>query len=163
MALSWCLSIILLLVTLDQVTKLFLMDKSYSIIENIVSIEPKLNDGAAFSSLKGQRVFFVIFTVLALFLMLYILVTKKWSSNNFFRLTLSIMLGGVIGNFIDRMFIGAVRDFLYLKPFNFVCNVADIAITIACVMFVIYIFFIRDKEEINEKQKKKNENFTEKM
>jgi len=57
------------------------------------------------------------------------------------------MIGGVIGNFIDRMAIGAVRDFIYIPPFNFVCNIADIAITAACVMFVIYVFFIRDKEE----------------
>lgn len=153
MALSICLSIILVLVTLDQVTKLFFMETEFSIIKGIIEFEPRLNDGAAFSSLRGERVFFIVFTVIALFVMFYILLTGWWSKHKFFKITLAVMIGGVIGNFIDRMMIGAVRDFIYLPPFNFVCNIADIAITAACVMFIIYLFFIRDKEELEKKTK----------
>lgn len=152
MALSICLSIILALVTIDQVTKIFFMDMEFVLIKGLVEFEPRLNDGAAFSSLRGERVFFIVFTVIALFFMFFILVTGKWSNHKFFRITLATMIGGVIGNFIDRMMIGAVRDFIYLPPLNFVCNIADIAITVACVMFVIYLFFIRDKEEREKKQ-----------
>ena len=153
MALSVCLAIILAIVTIDQVTKIFLMEKSFTIIEKLLLVEPRLNDGAAFSSLRGERLFFIIFTVIALFLMFFFLITGKWSKHKFFRITLSVMIGGVIGNFIDRVIIGAVRDFIYIPPFNFVCNIADIAITVACVMFVIYLFFIRDKEEADAKKK----------
>lgn len=152
MSLTLCLTIILAVVTVDQVTKIFMMDVNASLIKGVIEFTPKLNDGAAFSSLKGERVFFIVFTVVALFLMFYILITRKWSNNSFFRITLSIMIGGVIGNFIDRMMIGAVRDFIYLPLFSFVCNVADIAITVACVMFVVYLFFIRDKEEKKSEQ-----------
>jgi len=147
MALSICLSIILAIVTLDQVTKILLMATKFSIIKGLIEFEPRYNDGAAFSSLRGERVFFIVFTVIALFVMFYILIGGFFSKNKFFRTTLSIMIGGVIGNFIDRMMMGVVRDFIYLPPLNFVCNIADIAITVACVMFVIYLFFIRDKEE----------------
>ena len=147
MAISLCLCVILIIVTIDQVTKILLMNNSFTVIKDMVLIEPRLNDGAAFSSLAGQRIFFIIFTTISLYFMLYILVTGKWSNHKFFKITLSVMIGGVIGNFIDRMFIGAVRDFIYLPMFNFICNIADIAITAACVMFVIYLFFIRDNEE----------------
>ena len=147
MALSLCLSVILAIVTIDQATKVLLMDVRSVIIPKLLIFEPRLNDGAAFSTLRGERVFFVVFTVIALFFMLYVLIARKWSNHKLFRVTLSVMIGGVIGNFIDRMAIGAVRDFIYIPPFNFVCNIADIAITAACVMFVIYVFFIRDKEE----------------
>lgn len=147
MALSLCLSIILAIVTLDQLTKIIFMEFSAVLIPDLLVLVPKLNDGAAFSMLEGERVFFVIFTVIALYFMFYLLITRKWSSHTFFRITLSVMIGGVIGNFIDRIAFGAVRDFIYIPPLGFVCNIADIAITAACVMFVVYIFFIRDKEE----------------
>lgn len=152
MALSICLEIILVLVTLDQVTKIFFMETEFCLIKGLIEFEPRLNDGAAFSSLRGERVFFIVFTVIALFAMFYILITGWWSKHKFFRITLAVMIGGVIGNFIDRMIIGAVRDFIYLPPLNFVCNIADIAITVACVMFIIYLFFIRDKEELTKQQ-----------
>lgn len=154
MILTICLTIILGIVTLDQLTKVLLMEHSYDLIRGLIIIEPRLNDGAAFSSLRGQRVFFIVFTILALAVMIFILFSGKWSKNKFFRITISVMIGGVIGNFIDRLFIGAVRDFIYLPPLNFVCNIADIAITAACVMFVVYLFFIRDKEEQRIKEMK---------
>lgn len=154
---SLCFLIILALFTLDQVTKIIFMEQRFTLIKNLVVIEPRYNDGAAFSSLSGERVFFVVFTVIALVVMFYFLISGKWSKSLFFRITLSIMIGGVIGNFVDRLAIGAVRDFIYLPPLKFVCNIADIAITVACVMFMIYLFFIRDKEEVRLKANDKLE------
>lgn len=154
MAISICLCIILAIVTLDQFSKICLMETSFTLIKNFIIIEPRYNDGAAFSSFSGARYFFLGFTVIALVVMFYFLFSGKWSKSLFFRLTLSIMIGGVIGNFLDRLILGPVRDFIYLPTFKFVCNIADIAITVACVMFVIYLFFIRDKEETQKKIEK---------
>ena len=155
MALSLCLSLILVVVTLDQATKIFFMGEDFTIIKNFILIEPRLNDGAAFSSFSGQRVLFIVFTTLALALMFYVLIKKKFSTHVLFRIAISVMIGGAIGNLIDRVAIGAVRDFIYLPPFNFVCNIADVAITVACVLFIVYLFFIRDKEETQKKLKLK--------
>ena len=152
MALSICLCIILGVIVLDQITKIVFMGINCEFISGLVHFVPKLNDGAAFSSLSGERWFFIIFTILALGLMFYLLVSKKWSSHPLFLTTLSVMIGGVIGNFLDRLFLGVVRDFVYIVPMHFVCNVADIAITAACAMFVVYLFFIRDKEEKKSKE-----------
>lgn len=147
MSITICLCIILSVIVLDQITKIIFMETSFRLIPKLISFEPRYNDGAAFSSLSGERIFFIIFTIIALVIMLYLLISKKWSKHPLFLTTLSIMIGGVIGNFIDRVVLGVVRDFIYVVPLRFVCNVADIAITMACVMFFIYIFFIRDKEE----------------
>lgn len=157
MSLSVALCIILGLVTIDQVTKMFLMGKTIEIVKGLLIIDPRYNAGAAFSTLQGERLFFVIFTCIALFFMVYILCFNKWSTHKLFRTALAVMIGGVIGNFIDRIIIGPVRDFIYLPPLNFVCNVADIAITAACVLFVVYLFFYHDKYEKNQKTKKLEE------
>ena len=154
MSITICLCVILLLVVFDQISKMLLMTKSIKIIEGLLYFVPRYNDGAAFSSLSGARVFFIIFTIIALLFMGYVLFFKKWSKHPLFMLALSVMIGGVVGNFIDRIVFGVVRDFIYIPPFGFVCNIADIAITVACVLFFIYIFFIRDKEEKRELQVK---------
>lgn len=138
--------IIINIVLFDQLTKLFLMDYEFVIIPRFLINEPQYNDGAAFSSFSGARWFFIIFTILALGFMFYLLISEKWSKHKLFKITMAIMIGGVIGNLIDRIVIGAVRDFIYLPTFNFICNVSDIAITVACIMFIVYLFFIKDNE-----------------
>lgn len=161
MLLSVSLVIILTIVTLDQVTKMLLMSVNCSIIPKLIYFTPRLNDGAAFSSLSGARVFFIIFTILSLVVMIYFLISKKWSDHPLFKSSVAVMIGGVVGNFIDRLLIGSVRDFILVWPLGFVCNVADIAITVACVMFIVYLFFYRDKEEKKKLSIKQNKNVME--
>ena len=156
MALSLLILIIMVVFTLDQVTKMLLMGVRLELIPKLIYFTPRFNDGAAFSSLSGELLFFIIFTILALAVMVYFLISKKWSNHPLFKTTVAIMIGGVIGNFVDRLALGVVRDFILVYPLGFVCNVADIAITAACVMFVVYLFFYHDKEEkkkLSNKQK----------
>lgn len=162
MLLSVSLVIVLVCVVLDQVTKMLLMTKSVELIPNLLYFVPRYNDGAAFSSLSGERLFFIIFTWVSLIIMFYLLVSKRWSNHKLFKWGLSIMIGGVLGNFIDRIIIGVVRDFIYIQPFMFVCNVADICITVACIIIVVYIFFYHDKEEKRIKNLKLKNNSEEK-
>ena len=60
------------------------------------------------------------------------------------RIILALLFSGAIGNLIDRIFLGYVRDMIYVSLINFpVFNVADSAITIAAVLLVIETFFIK--------------------
>ena len=64
---------------------------------------------------------------------------------------IAIIIAGTIGNFIDRIFLGYVRDFISIKLFSFVFNLADLFITIGVICFVIYIIIdcvkdIKDKK-----------------
>ncbi|MBP3631132.1 MAG: signal peptidase II [Clostridia bacterium] len=142
MIITLSLVICLIVVTADQLTKILLMDVSFTYIPYVLYNVPTLNDGAAFSMLSGARVFFIIFTTIVLFIIGIFLFTNKFSKSIFFKLTLGVLAGGILGNFIDRYFIGSVRDFLYLEPFGFICNIADVAICVGTAMLCIYIIFM---------------------
>lgn len=148
MVITISLVLCLLVVTLDQITKIFLMSENFTYIPYVMYNVPSLNDGAAFSMLSGARVFFIIFTTIVLFLVFALIFTNWISSSKFFKYTLGVLSGGILGNFIDRYFIGSVRDFLYLEPFGFICNIADVAICVGTAMLCYYVIFLhKDKKQ----------------
>ena len=148
MVITISLVLCLLVVTLDQITKIFLMSENFTYIPYVMYNVPSLNDGAAFSMLSGARVFFIIFTTIVLFLIFALIFTNWLSASKFFKYTLGILSGGILGNFIDRYFIGSVRDFLYLEPFGFICNIADVAICVGTAMLCYYVIFLhKDKKQ----------------
>ena len=142
MIITLSLVICLAVVFLDQFTKVMLMDVSFTYIPCVLYNVPTLNDGAAFSMLSGARVFFIIFTTIVLFVVGWFLFTNIFSKSKFFKITLGVLAGGILGNFIDRYFIGEVRDFLYLEPFGFICNIADVSICVGTAMLCVYIVFM---------------------
>lgn len=145
LSLAICMAVLLL----DQLTKILLMESSFTYIPYVLYNVPTLNDGAAFSILSGARTFFIIFTIIVLVVIIFLLVTKVFSSSIFFKCTLGVLAGGILGNFVDRYFIGSVRDFLYLEPFGFICNVADIAICVGTAMLCVYIVFMHKFKKEN--------------
>lgn len=149
MVISLVLSGIILV--LDQLTKAFLYGKSFSLIGDFIWIESTLNTGASFSMMKGQTTFFIIMTIPIIIAMIYIICSKKYL-NRFNKICLGLILGGTIGNLIDRFIFAGVRDFIYLKFINFaIFNVADMAITIGTIMFIIGLIV-----QIFQKDKKKS-------
>ena len=80
----------------------------------------------------------------------------------FLKICVAVLLGGTIGNYIDRIFLGGVRDFIYFKSINFaIFNVADIAITVGTIMLAIYLFIdiVKDfKTTKTKKEESKEEN-----
>ncbi len=148
MVITISLVLCLLVVTIDQITKIFLMSENFTYIPYFLYNVPSLNDGAAFSMLSGARVFFIIFTTIVLFLVFALIFTNWLSDSKFFKYTLGVLSGGILGNFIDRYFIGSVRDFLYLEPFGFICNIADVAICVGTAMMCYYVIFLhKDKKQ----------------
>ena len=137
------------LVFLDQITKILAENylynkKAFVIIDGVFEFSYLRNSGAAWGMLSGKRVFFLIITVFMLAVVTYAVFrmpnVKKMLPLEIF----CILLGaGAIGNFIDRLMLGYVRDFVYFKLINFpVFNVADCYVTISVVLFVILIFFV---------------------
>ncbi len=156
-------AIIVAVVSVDQVTKMILLHYDFTYIPHFLYNTPTINDGAAFSILGGKQVFLITFTSIVLIATLFLLFTKKFSDNKFFKCSLAVTIGGIIGNLIDRIMIGAVRDFLLVEPFGFICNVADIAICVGVALICVYIVFIHkfkdDKKDENlDESTKPNEN-----
>lgn len=141
------------LVALDQLTKILIYTKvEASIIGDFLRIESTLNTGASFGIMEDSLVFFIIITIPVMAAMVYVICSKKYL-NIFNKICLGVVLGGTLGNFIDRCVFKGVRDFIALKGFA-VFNVADIAITVGVFMFIIGLIvqIVKSEKEGKDKQ-----------
>ncbi|MBC8590444.1 signal peptidase II [Wansuia hejianensis] len=142
------------IIILDQISKLaaikYLKNKgSYIIIENFFEFSYVENRGAAFGILQQKRMFFIIITITVIVLLSFYLLKYYHELNKYSTIAFAILIGGAIGNFIDRVRLGYVVDFISFKlmnSYNFpVFNIADIAIVIST--FIIIILVLTDKIE----------------
>jgi signal peptidase II len=145
------------IVAFDQISKLYIMQtmrlhESIPIIPNLFSLTYIRNPGAAFGLLAGssnafRMVFFGLTSILALGLLgaiLFRMPERDWVG----RLSVAGILGGAVGNLIDRLRYGEVIDFLdvYVDSYHWPAfNVADSAITVG-VLFLIVHFATEKKE-----------------
>lgn len=133
-------AIALVVVLVDQLTKQWLYGQSFSLIGDILWIESSFNTGAAFSMMSGAVWFFIVVAIIASAIMIYLLISNKWGLTTFNKISIALVFGGAIGNLIDRIVLGGVRDFIYFKSINFaIFNIADAAVTIGGVLLIIGI------------------------
>ena len=138
--------------TIDQLTKAWLFGKSVALIGDFFVIESVWNDGAAFSMLSGKLWLFIALTIP--FLVLFpVLLSLKRFQHPLWRVGLGLCFGGMLGNFIDRICFGAVRDLFYFKSINFaIFNIADACLCAGVVVLLVYIFFYMEKETNTHKE-----------
>lgn len=147
-----------LVIFFDQWTK-WLIVKNMELGERIAVLEPNLallshrNRGAAWGMLEGQMWLFTIVTVVVVIGILYYFY-KEAKGKPLFQISLMLLLGGALGNFIDRLFRGEVVDFISvlipLINYHFpIFNVADAALTIGVGLLIVYI--IVDEKKNKEK------------
>ncbi|OCA89698.1 MULTISPECIES: signal peptidase II [unclassified Bacillus (in: firmicutes)] len=138
--------IALLIIMIDQFTKWLVvkymtLGESIPIIENFLYITSHRNRGAAWGILQGQMWFFyIVTTVVIIGIVFYI---RKFSTDKLTGISLGLILGGAIGNFIDRIFRNEVVDFVHTYIFSYsfpVFNVADSALCIGVGLLVIAMF-----------------------
>ena len=111
------------------------------------------NKGAIFGVMSGQRWFLVGFTSIVVLLGFFLLV-KLYKRSKFLDVAIVLFIAGGIGNLIDRFRFAYVVDMFEFKPFHFaIFNVADICVTFAFIMLLIYGFFIDPKIEKAKKEK----------
>ena len=143
------------LIFLDQITKYYvtknLKNGGIKIFFNdIFEIFYYENNGAAFGILKGWQLFFYIITIIV-FLLIFYYIYKLELNKKMLPLFLDIILifSGAAGNFIDRIRLKYVIDFIYFKPIDFpVFNVADSYITVGCFIFIFLVLFVYKNEDI---------------
>lgn len=157
------LLLVVLLIVVDLVTKKYVygacLEKGkIDILKGVLSLVPVENTGASFGMLSGQTIYLtVVSSVCAVFLLFFIFYTYK-RRNLWLRSALILIAAGAIGNIIDRILLGYVRDFIYFELINFaVFNFADSCLTIGTIVLLIYILFFYGKEEQELAKKKKNE------
>ena len=119
-----------------------------NIIDNFFSLTYVLNDGAAFSLLSGNIYILIIIAIICLLFIIYEL--KNNLNDKILSIGYSLVLAGLLGNFIDRLIDGYVVDYLSFKIFSFnypVFNLADILIIVGIIIVLI-------KELLNERGRK---------
>jgi len=142
----------LLVIILDQcskylIIKSFALHQSLDIIEHYLTIVHIRNKGIAFGLLAGQgggtRTIFLIITSLFAIAFIFYLLSSLKDRQTYAIVTLSLILGGALGNLIDRIRWGEVVDFIDVHWHNYhwpAFNCADSAISIGVVLLVIGIF-----------------------
>lgn len=134
----------------DQLLKFYIqqnvpLNVSYEVIPDVLSIGYVRNFGAAWSMWLGQRWLLSIISLVALVIFGYYF--KKLHHNWGYGLGFSLLIGGTLGNLLDRLFSGYVVDMLELDLINFpVFNIADCALTLGVI--VILITMLKDDEGI---------------
>lgn len=127
---------------------------SIVIIKNFFNLTYVKNTGAAFSVFSGARIFLIIISLcIILFFSLYI--NKNKPKNKLEKLSYAMILGGAIGNFLDRFFLGYVIDFLDFNLFGYdypIFNLADSFIFLG-VLFLLIDSWRRDGWNLFQKKK----------
>lgn len=151
---------ILLLIVFDQIIK-YLIVNNFNIGEEKILIDNFLkfiyirNTGAAFGILSGNIIFLIGISLLLIFYIIKEM--KKNINNNLSLLSFSLIIGGAVGNLIDRIFRGYVVDFISFTLFQremSIFNIADMYITIG-VILLIYIVLKEGKYERVSSRKRK--------
>lgn len=144
-------------IVLDQATKMWAIDVlknngSVKLIGNFLRFTYAENRGAAFSILQNQRVFFLIITIIMLMVLAYIYFKTK-NITKLSKLSIGMIAGGAIGNFIDRLRFGYVVDFIDVRfgsIYNFpIFNIADSFVVCGTILMIILILFNKfEKSEV---------------
>lgn len=153
---------------MDLLTKELIIKNVIPNVGNSVEVLPGFinfiyvqNRGGAWGIFSDSTIFLTIISAVmfALMIVFYVLRVRqvKEKSSIWLAVSIGLVCGGCLGNLIDRIFLGYVRDFINFQFMSFpVFNFADVALTIGMVVLVVYFLFFYSKEE-PKKEKKKEE------
>ncbi|RCW70783.1 signal peptidase II [Saliterribacillus persicus] len=151
----WVYVLAIIVIIFDQISKALIVSRmalgeSIEMIENVFYITSHRNTGAAWGIFAGQMTFFYIITVIVVAFIIYY-IQKYAKDSKTLGVGLGLVLGGAIGNFIDRLFRKEVVDFfdIYIGTYDYpIFNIADSAL----VTGVILIFATTILDESKKKR-----------
>lgn len=144
-------------VLLDQLSKILVVNNlkpigSFPVIKDVLNLTYVENKGAAFGILSENRFVFMIASILIIALLGFV-VYKYHGQSKLFDICLGLILGGGVGNMIDRVIYGYVIDFVDFCAFDFwkyVFNVADSAVVVGCILAIVFLAFDKKTKVFNE-------------
>ena len=147
------LIIVVLSVLFDQISKIImvsLLDKDIVVIDGFFTLSLYYNKGAAFSSFENNFVFLMGMTVVATGVFVYMAYFADFKTKKFYSWGVYMMIGGMIGNFIDRVFNydQGVIDFLAFTFWDYdfaVFNIADSFLVVGVICVMLDLIFLEPK------------------
>lgn len=155
---SWIPWLVLtaLLLAIDQLTKLAAVrhlkgEPAVSLIPGVLELSFLENAGAAFGLFRNMQWGFVLFALIisgvSMLCLLRISAGRRFAP---LRAVCALICAGALGNMLDRIAGGKVIDFIYISLINFpIFNLADIYVTVSCVLLLILLFFVYSEEELH--------------
>lgn len=139
------LSIVAVTIIVDQLTKFLVvkymtLGQSISVIDNFLYITSHRNEGAAWGILQGKMIFFYVVTLVVIGLVILWIRKLDIKKEKLLVIALSLILGGALGNFIDRVMYQHVVDFIntYIFGYDFpIFNIADSALCIGVFLMAV--------------------------
>ena len=143
-------AIIIFVLIIDLVTKSIFDLKIYDFIKGFISIDGFAhNTGAAFSLFSNATVFLLVLSIICLIAyLLFEYLTMDNKRGFTYYIATALMVAGTIGNMVDRVAFGYVRDFIKLEFIDFpIFNIADCALTVGVILLAIWLLFLQPKED----------------
>ena len=143
---------VILLLAVDQLSKWVVLHtltgvESFPLINGVFHLTYCENRGAAFGILQNQVWVFVAITIAVLASVIYYMLRVR-PKNKWLNISLMLLVGGALGNFIDRIYRGYVVDFFDFCLINFpIFNVADCFVVVGAVMLAVYLIFSEYQKE----------------
>ena len=146
--------IISFVVAVDLLTKVLFKDKAFTLIPGLIGIRfnNDLNEGIAGGLFSGYTPIIIIVTMFMIVFMV-LFDAKYRPDSKLYSIGISFVVGGAIGNLIDRIFLGGVRDFIifdFWKDFP-TFNLADSFIVVGVIILAIYIIFFSNEKKESKK------------
>lgn len=159
------IGLVVVFVAMDQISKYLVnlmipVNGSTELIPGFFSLQHVRNDGAAMGILDGHRWIFMTFTVIIIVASVFFLCSGK-VKNHWGILSISMIIGGGIGNMIDRVLLGEVIDFFAFNFWGFefwIFNVADIFVTCGTILLAFYIALSSDFDSKKESAEIEDQN-----
>lgn len=136
-------------IVLDQLTKYWINCGTLpqgEIIPGIINFTYAKNTGSAFGAFSNGTLILTIVSALLAVIMAVLLIKYRKKSGRLASVALSMIIGGAVGNLIDRALQGFVTDFIEFRFVRFaIFNVADCFVVVGVILLMIYIIFLHDK------------------
>ncbi|MGC4005092.1 MAG: signal peptidase II [Pirellulales bacterium] len=143
---SWSFNSLVKSTYIDPEGRMQVNSVEHELIPNILTLHSHVNYGAVFGIGQGNRILFVIVSVMAIALLFFLFI--KSAKQYTYQILLGMLLAGVLGNFYDRIVYGYVRDMIYAFPnrdiFPWIFNIADSLLCTGVGGMFIYSIFHRE-------------------
>lgn len=150
---SLIITMIIVLVLLDQGTKILVSEyltygEGLSIIPNFFYLEYIHNEGAAWGMFAGNNFIILGMPAIGIAIFAYLLSKGNFINMKVYSIGLILMLAGTIGNYLDRIILGYVIDFLSFRFGSYhypTFNIADICLVVGVALFAVDLLILDDK------------------
>jgi signal peptidase II len=146
--------IVVLAVAIDLLTKNYFFEKDFNLINGVISIFFIWNSGAAWGIFGDSTIFLILLSIVIIVGILIFNYNFK-QKTVFYSIGIGLVVGGAIGNLVDRLVFGAVRDFISLDFLSFInfpiLNLADAFLTFGAIFLIIHFLFLNKEKNVKTK------------